>query len=488
MNFFGKALVSVFVLVLLLSQAAYAAGPAAVDLGSAGSFTILAKSGISTTGVTSVVGDIGVSPAAASFITGFGLIADASNQFSTSSLLNGKAYASNYAPPTPAKMTTAVGDMQIAYTDAAGRTNPTATELGAGNIGGLTLAPGLYKWGTGVTIPTDVTLAGGANDVWIFQIAQTLNVGNGASVVLSGGAQSQNVFWQVAGQATLGTTSNVKGIILSQTAVVLNTGAILNGRALAQTAVTLDANSVTAPTGTSPAPVTTSTPTPALAPTATPTSTSTPTAMPTSTSTPVTTTSSATVTSGTPVSYPAPDTSGNAVDTASVEIIYGAVIPAAISVLPGTTVTWDNQDGQIHTITSSFDSPQEFSSGNLGGGQNWSHTFSQIGTYKYSLGNSASMPDGVVYVLARPTPRPVVVTPVPTPQTTTPPGYYGNAEATPGVTTAVPSTVSGNNTATVTGLVIAQAVEDAKRNMLIVAGIVIFLAAGLYYYFGIMNK
>jgi len=228
--------------------AAPASTLAPVPLGTAGNFAVLAKSGISTTGTTSIVGDIGISPAAATFITGFGLIMDASNQFSTSSLVTGKVYAADYTPPTPANMTTAVSDMQIAYTNAAGRTLPDATELGAGNIGGMTLAPGLYKWGTGVIIPTDVTLSGGANDVWIFQIAQTLDVSNGAHVNLSGGAQAKNIFWQVAGQATLGTTSVFNGNILCQTAIVLNTGATLNGRALAQTAVTLDASAVVKPT------------------------------------------------------------------------------------------------------------------------------------------------------------------------------------------------------------------------------------------------
>jgi hypothetical protein len=158
-------------------------------------------------------------------------------------------YAANYAVPTPAKMTTAVSDMQTAYTDAAGRTNPTATGLGAGDISGLTLTPGLYKWGTGLAINTGVTLncQGNANAVFIFQIAQNLNVGNGAIVTLSGGCQASNIFWQVAGQATLGTTSNFKGVILCQTAIVLNTGATLTGRALAQTAVTLNANAVASP-------------------------------------------------------------------------------------------------------------------------------------------------------------------------------------------------------------------------------------------------
>jgi len=221
---------------------------APVNLGSAGNFAILAKSGISTTGTTSIIGDIGVSPAAATYITGFGLIMDSSNQFSTSSRVTGKVYASDYAVPTPANTTAAISDMQTAYVNAAGRTLPAATELGAGNIGGMTLAPGLYKWGTGVIIPTDVTLSGGANDVWIFQIGQTLTVSNGIHVNLSGGAQAKNIFWQVAGQTTLGTTSVFNGNILDQTAIVLNTGATLNGRALAQTAVTLNANTVIKPT------------------------------------------------------------------------------------------------------------------------------------------------------------------------------------------------------------------------------------------------
>ncbi|MCZ7357609.1 MAG: ice-binding family protein [Candidatus Methanoperedens sp.] len=235
-------------LILGLAAGTASATQAPVNLGTAGNFVILAKTGISTTGTTSIVGDIGVSPIASTAITGFGLIMDASNKFSTSSLVTGKVYAANYAPPTPSTMTTAVSDMQTAYTDASGRTSPDHTELGAGNIGGMTLTPGLYKWGTGVTIPPGgVTLSGGANDVWIFQIAQDLTVANGAKVTLSGGAQASNIFWQVAGKTTIGTTSDFKGIILSKTLISLNTDATLDGRALAQTAVTLIANVITAP-------------------------------------------------------------------------------------------------------------------------------------------------------------------------------------------------------------------------------------------------
>jgi hypothetical protein len=222
-------------------------GPAAVNLGTAGNFVILAKSAISTTGSSSVVGDLGLSPAAASFITGFTLSAPPTTS-TTSPLVTGLVYASDYDPPTPDNMTTAVSDMETAYTDAAGRTLPDFTELGAGDISGLNLVPGLYKWGTGVSISASgVTLTGGANSVWILQVAQDLTVANAAIVTLSGGAQAKNVFWQVAGQVTLGTTSQFKGIILSQTLISFNTGATITGRALAQTAVTLNATAVTSP-------------------------------------------------------------------------------------------------------------------------------------------------------------------------------------------------------------------------------------------------
>lgn len=232
--------------IFIFMACSVAAAQSAVNLGTAGDFVVLAKSGISTTGTTAITGNIGVSPAAATFITGFGLIMDPSNEFSTSSLITGKIYAADYTPPTPTAMTTAVSDMETAYTDAAGRTLPDYTELGAGNIGGMTLAPGLYKWGTDLIIPTDVTLdcKGDSNAVYIFQIAQNLDISNGKQVILTGGCQAPNIFWQVAGQATLGTTSVFNGNILSQTAVVLNTGATLNGRALAQTAVTLDSSNV----------------------------------------------------------------------------------------------------------------------------------------------------------------------------------------------------------------------------------------------------
>ncbi|HEX7607707.1 MAG TPA: ice-binding family protein [Candidatus Cryosericum sp.] len=239
---------SMFTGVFAPVPAARAASPATVDLGTAGNFTILAKSGITNVPTSAITGDIGVSPAAASTITGFALVMDSSNQFSTSPQVTGKIYAADYASPTPANMTTAVSDMEAAYLDAALRATPDDTELGGGNISGMTLAPGLYKWSTGVLINSNVTLSGSASDVWIFQIAGDLKIASNTKVLLAGGAVASNVFWQVGGGvgAILGTYSTFNGNILSLKQVVLKTGAVLNGRALAQTLVTLDHNGVSA--------------------------------------------------------------------------------------------------------------------------------------------------------------------------------------------------------------------------------------------------
>lgn len=220
-------------------------GPAPVSLGTSGGFVVLAKTGISTTGSTAITGNIGVSPSAASFITGFSLLSPPSS-FTTSSVVTGLVFAADYDSPTPANLTTAVLDMQTAFSDAAGRAAD-YMELGAGNIGGRTLAPAVYKWGTDVLVPADITLEGGPNDVWIFQIAGNLILSSGVKVSLSGGALAKNIFWQIAGAATHETTTHFEGIELSQTAISLKTGATAKGRLLAQTAVSLDANTLLAP-------------------------------------------------------------------------------------------------------------------------------------------------------------------------------------------------------------------------------------------------
>jgi hypothetical protein len=174
---------------------------------------------------------------------------DINNQSSHTPMVSGKVYASDYSAPTPAKMTTAVSDMEMAFTTANGLTTPApVVGLYAGDISGRTLAPGLYKWSTGVLITNaGVTLNGGANDTWVFQISQDLTVNNSAIITLTGGAQAKNIFWVVSGQATLGSNADFSGIILSKTLISLNTGAKVTGKLLAQTAVTLNASTVKKP-------------------------------------------------------------------------------------------------------------------------------------------------------------------------------------------------------------------------------------------------
>ncbi len=220
-------------------------GPAPVGLGASSGYVILAKTGVSSVPSSAITGNIGISPEQASAITGFSLTLGAGAAFATSSQVTGNIYAPGYAAPTPVNLTAAVSAMEAAYTDAAGRTLPDHIELGSGNIGGLTLPAGLYKWSSTVTIPSNVTLTGSATDVWIFQIAGGLTQASGTRVTLTGGALASNVFWQVAGAVTLGTTARIEGQVLSQTGIVLGTGARASGRLLAQTAVTLNAATVT---------------------------------------------------------------------------------------------------------------------------------------------------------------------------------------------------------------------------------------------------
>jgi hypothetical protein len=215
-------------------------GPAPVNLRSADSFVILTKTGVTNVPTSAITGDVGASP-----ITGAAIGLECAE-------VTGTIYTVDAAGPAcriedPVKLTAAIGDMQTAYNDAAERTLPDYTELGAGDISGMTLTPGLYKWSSSVGITTGVTLTGGSEDVWIFQIAADLSVETGAIVTLAGGAQAKNIYWQVAGQTTLKTSAQFKGIILCQTLIAMNTGATLNGRAMAQTAVTLEQNIVTQP-------------------------------------------------------------------------------------------------------------------------------------------------------------------------------------------------------------------------------------------------
>jgi hypothetical protein len=218
-----------------------AAGPLPVDLGTAGSYEILSKAGISTVPASQVTGNIAVSPIAQGGMTGWSETLDLpGGTFSTSSQVTGKLFAADYAVPTPGILTVAIGDMETAYNDAAGRiTPPPTTELGLGEIGGLNISPGLYKWSSGITITTDVTLTGGPNDVWIFQIAGDITQASSTKVTLAGGARPSNIFWQTFGAVNIGVGAHFEGIIICKTAITLYTGASINGRLLAQTRIDL---------------------------------------------------------------------------------------------------------------------------------------------------------------------------------------------------------------------------------------------------------
>jgi hypothetical protein len=222
-----------------------------VSLGAAGTYAIFANTGIATDANPSVVtGDIGVGPGVTSTaITGFALNLPAASTFSTSAQVSGKVYAFDYAPPTPTNVNTASLNMGAAYTAAAAKTAGVGPNLnlGGGTVTGQTLAPGTYTWGSNVNIPTDLTLNGSASSVWVFQITGTLDMAAAKKVILIGGAQPQNVFWQVSDAVTIGANTQFKGIILGQTSITFGNQASLNGRLLAQSAVTLDATTVTQP-------------------------------------------------------------------------------------------------------------------------------------------------------------------------------------------------------------------------------------------------
>ena len=216
-----------------------------VELGLAGNYVIVAKTAINNNPNSDIDGDVAISPAAASMITGFALADETA--YATSSQISGRVYATDMAEPTPSNLATAIDNMTTAYNDAADRTSPDFAELYSGNISGKSLAPGLYTWGDAVIVSTDITLSGGADDVWIFQIDNDLTISSDTQVTLSGGAQSKNIFWQVAGEVTVGTNAHMEGVILSQSSVSMSSGASLNGRILAQTAVLLDKNMIAEP-------------------------------------------------------------------------------------------------------------------------------------------------------------------------------------------------------------------------------------------------
>lgn len=234
------------------SSPAICQGSGCVSLGTAANYAILAKTGVDTVPSSVVTGNVGLSPNARVGLTGWSETYDITDTYATSAqvVAPGKLYAADLVGGTTSvDLTTAVLNMQTAYTDAAGRTATSAatTNVGAGTITGLTLAPGVYEWGTAVTIPTDLTLNGSATDVWIFKVAGTLDMAAAKNVILSGGALPKNIFWQVSDAVNIGANTHFEGIILGQTTITFGNLASINGRLLAQTAVNLDATTVTQP-------------------------------------------------------------------------------------------------------------------------------------------------------------------------------------------------------------------------------------------------
>ena len=189
----------------------------------------MAGSAISNVSTSTITGNIGISPADSTVITGFSLKMDSSGIFSTSSQVTGNVYAPNYDLPTPAELATAISDMSTAFNDDAGRTS-NYTDLYSGDIGGQTLIPDVYKWITGVTINSDVILNGGTNSVWIFQTAVGITQSSDIHIILTGEAQAKNIFWQSGGGVTIGATAQFEGVILGQTSITMMTDASINGQ------------------------------------------------------------------------------------------------------------------------------------------------------------------------------------------------------------------------------------------------------------------
>jgi hypothetical protein len=245
---------------LLLSAAAALANTATaataepkVNLGSADKFVILAKSGISTEPLSEITGNIGVSPIAATAITGFSLIADSENRFSTSAQIadGDGAYAADYAVPTPETLTTAVLDMEAAYSDASKRSNndDDRKNLGEdGDISGFTLTPGVYTFDGDIKFNGTIYFKGNANDVFIVQTTGSILQADDTEVILNddnSNVKAKNIFWQVAGHVTVGAGSKMQGTLLVKEKALFETGSSLDGRVFAQTACDLQQARIT---------------------------------------------------------------------------------------------------------------------------------------------------------------------------------------------------------------------------------------------------
>jgi hypothetical protein len=217
-----------------------------LNLASSEDFVILSKAGVTNVPNSMIVGDMGVSPIAHTSVTGFSLSHTSVGDYATSSQVDGHVYGANHLQGTPVKLTTAVHDMEAAYTEAAGRAN-TFPQINykEGSIGGLTLFPDVYTWMTPIIISKDVTLFGDECSVFILRTTGNLYLGPHVKVLLSGGVQAANVFWQVAGSVEIQTSAHMVGTILGKTSVSMLTGASMEGRIFSQTATTLQMNVIT---------------------------------------------------------------------------------------------------------------------------------------------------------------------------------------------------------------------------------------------------
>jgi hypothetical protein len=216
-----------------------------VLLGTAQNYAILAKAGITTVPNSVITGDIAVSPIAEAAMTGFSFFKD-DNQNTVSVQITGKALAADYGGTIETALTVAVSDMETAYTDARGRTNTDAarTNFNQGILNDATLTPGIYTFGTDVSLTGDIYLRGNAEDVFIIQIAGSLSQAAEKKVILVGGVQAKNIFWQVALSVTVGAGSHMEGVMLVATTVTFITGSSINGRVLTQTSCALQSATI----------------------------------------------------------------------------------------------------------------------------------------------------------------------------------------------------------------------------------------------------
>jgi hypothetical protein len=244
-----------FVLVLAAACNAVTWATDEVDLRSAGDYAILTKSGISTVPTSKITGNIAVSPIATTAITGFSMTQDESGVFWTSTQVVGQAFGADGATPTPTILTTAIGDMELAYADAFGRdADGDKINFGAGTLGGdgygasgSPLVPGVYTFTIALTIGSDLYFDGTADEVFILRTTGTLMQVANTKVILSGGALAKNIFWQVSGNVVIHAGAHMEGILLVKTDIVFETLSSLNGRAMSQTACNLQMATITEP-------------------------------------------------------------------------------------------------------------------------------------------------------------------------------------------------------------------------------------------------